>query len=217
MNAVQREIFFVMVGRARSALDCWRTSLHLRLAHTGSCPACGIHFRHGIDAVGDAFHHVHASPICSGIIVQQIEQPAWEAEQARVHRRGESTHWRSVRSAHCAQCGGTFFSVRRRRYCGAPICARMVSRARKQRWQARRQPTERRRCVCAFCQRPFTARRRDARFCGPACRQRLRRHGLQEHIAGVMFPLPVTGNVRAPAMELDVSDNARSHAQEPAR
>ncbi len=97
MNTGQREVLYALVGRASLGLDRWRTSIYLRLAHAGSCPAYRITFRSGLNAVADAFHHMHAAPACCRTLVHQIEQPAWEAEQARLRRRGESTHWRSYR------------------------------------------------------------------------------------------------------------------------
>lgn len=127
------------------------------------------------------------SPRC-----EDVGSSLWRAEQARLRRRGESTCWLSVHPGRCEQCEEAFLSVRRRRYCHAPICQRAVSCAREQRWQATRPPADRRRCVCASCAREFTARRSDARLCGPACRQRARRHGLEERPVAGTFALTVT-------------------------
>ncbi len=86
MNDTQRDMVYALVGRASLGLDRWRTSIYLRLAHAGSCPACRITFRSGLNAVADARHHVHAAPACCRTLVHQIEQPAWEAEVRSVCR-----------------------------------------------------------------------------------------------------------------------------------
>jgi hypothetical protein len=191
MTPGERERIYALVGRQYKALDQRATAAYMRLAYAGACLFCHTTFRSGLDAVDDAFHHVHASASCCRALVHQVEHPAWEAEQARLRRRAESPYAR-VRHERCERCGEPFLSVRQRRYCRAPICERAGGRARKVRWRDAHPAAGRLELECATCARPFTARRSDARYCGATCRQQARRHSLRERAAGVTFPIAVT-------------------------
>ena len=65
----------------------------------------GVRTRVDLERVRDAvlIHRVvqrscaRASPACCRTIVHEIEQHAWEAEQALLRRRAESSRWRSVK------------------------------------------------------------------------------------------------------------------------
>jgi hypothetical protein len=191
MTPGRRAAVYALVGRQHKGLDRRTTSAYMRFAYAGACPFCSTPFRDGLDAVEDALHHVHASQSCCRALVHQVEQPAWEAEQERLRRRAKSPYAR-VRRGHCERCDAPFLSVRQRRYCRAPICERAGGRARKVRWRDAHPASGRLELQCALCARPFTARRRDARYCGATCRQRARRHTLREQGAGGSFPLLVT-------------------------
>lgn len=191
-----RELVYALVNPKYKTLDHRATSAYMRLAYAGGCLFCGTKFRAGLDAVADAFHHVHAALSCCRALVLEVEQPAWEADQARLRRRAESPYSR-LRRGHCERCGELFLSVRQRRYCGAPICERAGNRARKVRWLEAHPLAGVQELECSMCARPFTARRSDARYCGATCRQRARRHSLREHLAGGMFPRSVTQRASA--------------------
>ncbi len=199
MTPSQRELLYVFVGRRHKALDSRATSAYVRLAHAGVCPFCQVPFGAGLEAVSDAFRHVHASPACCRALAQQVELPAWEAEQQQLRRRAKSPYARVLRR-RCERCGETFLSVRQRRFCRAPLCERAGIRARKVRWlDAHPRADCRRFVVCEVCGREFQAERADARYCAPTCRQRARRHGSQERRDGVEFPIGVTRTVGRPA------------------
>ena len=200
----QRSVLFLLVGRRYLALDCWHTPTWLRLAQAGGCPICHATFQAGVEAAEDAYRHIHESTKCCRELREQIDTPAWYADQARLERRGRSTGWYSVRRGYCARCGRAFLSIWPRIYCGAPLCDVAGRRARKTAWRDAHPAAGMLDRTCEACERPFSARRRDARYCGPTCRQRARRRCLRRVPANVMFSRGVTAGCGPGALTTDV-------------
>src|SRR5262245_52307888 len=107
----QRERVYMLVGVAYKALHCRATSVYMRLAYLGACPFCQTPFREGLDAVADALRHARTARGCCRALVEQVEQPAWEADQARLRRRAKSPYARMHRH-RCERCAVAFVSVR---------------------------------------------------------------------------------------------------------
>jgi hypothetical protein len=190
----RRALISGFLNQSHKAMHRWGTPAFLRLAYAGCCPICGRTFPLGLDAVEDAWRHLRVSAVCRRALLEQIDQPAWAADQAQLRRRGESTGWAgSVRRARCARCRESFVSVWPRRYCRAPLCEQVGAHARKVRWQKMHpRTTSAVPRVCGSCGHPFSARRRDAVFCSASCRQRAHRHASTEHPVERRFREAVT-------------------------
>jgi hypothetical protein len=124
-----------------------------------TCPGCGVPFTpaalrtHLYDKSGKSY------PCCR--VAEQLNLE----ERYRLGAGG----WQH----RCQVCGVTFYSSGRfARYCGRRACMAEASRLSRALRSARRREQ-----VCRHCQTPFTATRRDARYCRPACRQAHYRDG----------------------------------------